>query len=196
MKPALLQQPSVQRPVRISRHALNGGQNGRASADPLTPPLHRRCHALELPLQAGLDLLLHPRKVRQWKPQGRHHRRRQLRRSMVDSDPANLRLSAGVELTNWLISNKEATASIKADLVTVINFADTPTLDYPLGDPGNADGAFNGIGADGGTFIAGGVQMAIDQILGGPAPTAQRSGIVVFTDGEVSRERLRRISLV
>ncbi len=111
--------------------------------------------------------------------------------SMVDSDPANLRLSAGVELTNWLISNKEATASIKPDLVTVINFADTPTLDYALGDPGNADSAFNGIGADGGTFIAGGVQMAIAQIVGGPAPTAQRSGIVVFTDGEVSRERLR-----
>jgi hypothetical protein len=110
--------------------------------------------------------------------------------SMVDSDPANLRLSAGVELTNWLISDKEATASVKPDLVTVINFSDEATLDYPLGDPGNADSAFNGIGADGGTFIAGGVQMAIDQIVGGPAPTAQRSGIVVFTDGEVRTEHI------
>jgi hypothetical protein len=115
--------------------------------------------------------------------------------SMSESDPANLRLSAGVELTDWLISNKEATTSVPADMVSVINFDDVPTLDYPLGDPGNADSAFNGIGADGGTFIAGGLQMAIQQIVGGPAPTAQRSGIVVFTDGEVRRVYHRRSSV-
>jgi Mg-chelatase subunit ChlD len=105
--------------------------------------------------------------------------------SMAASDPYNLRLTAGVELTNWLISNKEASAKTPADLVSVINFDDQAFLDYPLGDPGNADSAFKGIGADGGTYIALGVQMAISQLLAGPAPTDQRSGIVVFTDGQV-----------
>jgi Mg-chelatase subunit ChlD len=113
--------------------------------------------------------------------------------SMSASDPANLRLAAGVDLTKWLISNKEATANVKADLVSVINFDDSPTLDYPLGDPGNAVGAFNGIGALGGTFIARGLLMAIDQIVGGPAPTAQRSGIVVFTDGQVRKHAEREV---
>ena len=106
--------------------------------------------------------------------------------SMVDSDPDNLRLAAGKRIVDWLISDNEASGSKKADEVTVINFDDNAYLDYPLGDPGNADSAFDGMGADGGTFIAGGVEMAITQLTKpGSGDTAKRSGIFVFTDGEV-----------
>lgn len=106
--------------------------------------------------------------------------------SMVDSDPDNLRLTAGKQIVDWLISDNEATGSKKADQVTVINFDDSAHLDYPLGDPGNASSSFDGMGADGGTFIAGGVEMAIDQLTQqGSGSTAKRSGIFVFTDGEV-----------
>ncbi len=105
---------------------------------------------------------------------------------MLDSDPDNLRLAAGKRIVDWLISDNEATSSKKADEVTVINFDDSPHLDYPLGDPGNADSAFDGMGADGGTFIAGGVEMAITQLTQqGSGDTVKRSGIFVFTDGEV-----------
>ena len=106
--------------------------------------------------------------------------------SMVDTDPDNLRLAAGKRIVDWLISDKEASGSKKADQVTVINFDESAHLDYPLGDPGNADSAFDGMGAYGGTFIAGGVEMAITQMTQqGSGDTAKRSGIFVFTDGEV-----------
>lgn len=106
--------------------------------------------------------------------------------SMTYSDPDNLRLAAGRSLNDWLIGSKEATSTKKPDLVTVINFDDVPNLDYPLGDPSGANSSFDGIGADGGTYIAGGVQMAIDQLTtAGSGTTAGRSAIVVFTDGEV-----------
>lgn len=106
--------------------------------------------------------------------------------SMSETDPDNLRLAAGRRIVDWLIPDSEASGSKKADEVTVINFNDTAYLDYPLGDPGNADSAFDGMGADGGTFIAGGVNMAITQLTQpGSGVTAKRSGIVVFTDGEV-----------
>jgi hypothetical protein len=107
--------------------------------------------------------------------------------SMASSDPYNLRLTAGKQLNDWLISNKESSGGKKADQVSVINFSDSATVDYNLGDPGNADSSFNGIGADGGTFIAGGVQQAIEQLTGSSSGSTQdRSGIVVFTDGEDS----------
>jgi Mg-chelatase subunit ChlD len=106
--------------------------------------------------------------------------------SMEESDPYNLRLAAGKSVVDWLISKAETTGTKKEDLVTVINFDDVTTLDYPLGDPGNADPSLLGIGADGGTYIAGGVEMAIAQLTAdGTGDTAGRSGIIVFTDGEV-----------
>ncbi len=66
----------------------------------------------------------------------------------------------------------------------MIDFDDAAYLDYPLGDPGNADSSFDKIDADGGTFIAEGVDMAIQQLTAGNSgPTDKRSAIVVFTDG-------------
>ena len=111
--------------------------------------------------------------------------------SMAESDPDNLRLAAGKSLNDWLITKNEAVGGKKEDLVTVINFDDEATLDYPLGDPSGADSAFDNIGADGGTFIAGGVEMAIAQLTtSSSGTTSGRSAIVVFTDGEVSRSSL------
>ncbi len=108
--------------------------------------------------------------------------------SMAESDPANLRLAAGKALNDWLITSAEATGGKTADLVTVINFDEVAYLDYPLGDPGGADSSFDGIGATGGTFIAGGVDMAIGQLTqSGSGSTSSRSSIIVFTDGEVSK---------
>jgi Mg-chelatase subunit ChlD len=106
--------------------------------------------------------------------------------SMSESDPYNLRLEAGKRIVDWLISDAEAKGSNKADQVAVIDFADSAHLDYALGDPGNANSAFDSMGADGGTFIADGVDMAIAQLTAdGSGDTAKRSGIFVFTDGEV-----------
>jgi Mg-chelatase subunit ChlD len=106
--------------------------------------------------------------------------------SMAESDPSDLRLQAGRSVIDWLISKSGATSSHKQDLVTVINFDDAAYVDYPLGDPGNAASSLNGIGADGRTYIAGGVEMGIQQLTtAGSGNTADRSGMVVFTDGEV-----------
>jgi predicted metal-dependent peptidase len=107
--------------------------------------------------------------------------------SMTENDPYNLRLQAGEEIDNWLISVNEATGNKKADLVTVIDFDDAVNVDYPLGDPGDAaNTAISRIDADGGTYIAGGVTAAITQLTsGGSGATKDRSGIIVLTDGEV-----------
>jgi predicted metal-dependent peptidase len=109
--------------------------------------------------------------------------------SMVDNDPDNLRLTAGQEIDDWLISVNSAVGNKKADLVTVIDFDDTVNVDYALGDPGAAaDSAISKIDSDGGTFIAGGVQAAISQLTSSSSgSTKDRSGIVVLTDGEVSQ---------
>jgi len=108
--------------------------------------------------------------------------------SMAASDPTDLRLVAGRILNDWLIANNEARGGKKADLVTVIDFASTASLDFPLGDPGMANSSFDQIGADGGTWIASGVSMAISQLTqGNTGNTESRSGIIVFTDGQVSR---------
>ncbi|OCL03398.1 hypothetical protein AOQ84DRAFT_325997 [Glonium stellatum] len=107
--------------------------------------------------------------------------------SMADTDPDNLRLVAGRAVNDWLITSKEASGSKKEDLVTVVSFSDVASLLYPLGDPSGADSVFSQIGADGGTFIAGGVDMASSELTkSGHGATANRSGIVVFTDGEDS----------
>lgn len=83
--------------------------------------------------------------------------------SMSEADPTDLRLAAGRSVEDWLISKKEE-GTKKADLITVIHFSTTANLDYPLGDPAGANSSFDGIGALGGTFIAGGVRMAISEL--------------------------------
>ena len=106
--------------------------------------------------------------------------------SMAETDPLNLRLAAGRALNDWLITKAEATGGKKPDLVTVINFDYTATLDYPLGDPAGANSSFDNIGAFGGTFIAGGVDKGIAQLTSSSSgSTSGRSSIIVFTDGEV-----------
>jgi Mg-chelatase subunit ChlD len=108
--------------------------------------------------------------------------------SMESSDPTNLRLTAASNVINgWLIPQSRASGKKPADLVTVIDFSDAATLDYPLGDPGAANASLSQIGATGGTLISSGVEMAIEQLTGsGSGATEKRSGILVFTDGEVS----------
>jgi Mg-chelatase subunit ChlD len=106
--------------------------------------------------------------------------------SMETSDPYQYRLAAGKMAIDWLISTSEVTSSQKQDEVTVINFDDQAYLDYPLGDPGAAASALDGIGADGGTYIAGGVEMAIAQLTAnGTGDTSGGTGMLVFTDGQV-----------
>jgi Mg-chelatase subunit ChlD len=111
--------------------------------------------------------------------------------SMLGSDPYDLRLQAGKSILDWLIAKNETSDNKKEDAVTVINFADDATLDYGLGDPNDAYEPLAGIIADGGTYIASGVDMAIEQLTaGGTGETKDRSGILVFTDGSVRQVRL------
>jgi Mg-chelatase subunit ChlD len=105
--------------------------------------------------------------------------------SMAYNDPYDLRIKAGRALNEFLIANGEASGSQKPDLVTVIDFDDAAYLDYPLGDPGNSNSSFDDVDASGGTYIASGVNLAIEQLTGGGGGTDKRSAIVVFTDGEV-----------
>ena len=110
--------------------------------------------------------------------------------SMLDNDPYDLRLAAGRALNNWLITQAEAKGGTKPDLVTVIDFNSSPQLDYPLGDPAGANSSFDEIGASGGTYIAGGVDLAVTQLrASGSGDTASRSSIIVFTDGQVCRNQ-------
>src|SRR5947207_14832477 len=51
--------------------------------------------------------------------------------SMAGNDPYDLRLAAARALNNWLITTAEAKGDKKPDLVTVIDFSDSPNLDYP-----------------------------------------------------------------
>ncbi|EOO00825.1 putative von willebrand factor type a protein [Phaeoacremonium minimum UCRPA7] len=105
--------------------------------------------------------------------------------SMVSNDYTDLRIAAGRALNEFLISDSEAKDGKKADEVTVIDFDDEAYLDYPLGDPGNANSSFSKIDSIGGTYITSGVLMAIDQLTSSNSGTTdKRSAIVVFTDGE------------
>ena len=97
--------------------------------------------------------------------------------SNVDTDPSDLRIVAAKNLNGLLVPN--------SDQVTVIDFDSYAAVIYPLGDPASA--SFDGINSIGGTNIASGVESAIDELTKNQGdPTAGRSGIVVFTDGEDS----------
>lgn len=103
--------------------------------------------------------------------------------SMVDTDPNNLRITAGEAIAASLVTSASAGPNHHPDLVTVIDFDDSVRVVYPLGDPASV--SFAGIDSSGGTYIAIGVEAAIDQITNGTATTtAGLSGIVVLTDGQ------------
>lgn len=117
--------------------------------------------------------------------------------SMWDNDYYDLRIAAGRALNEFLISDDEANDGKKADQVTIIDFDDEAYLDYPLGDPGKANSSFSKIDSDGGTYIASGVQMAIDQLTeSNTGTTDSRSAIVVFTDGEVRSPTILALSAI
>lgn len=109
--------------------------------------------------------------------------------SMADSDPGDLRLVAARALNAFLISNAEAGGQ-KPDQVVVIGFDYSAYLVFGPGDPGDAaaDKDIGQIPASGGTYIAGGVLQAIDEIGKMSGDTNGRSAIVVFTDGSVSHQ--------
>jgi hypothetical protein len=107
--------------------------------------------------------------------------------SMLGSDPTDLRLQAGKSILDWLITKDEVSDNKKEDIVTVIDFSDEAQLDYKLGPPDGAYEPLANISIRGGTYIADGVKMGIEQLTAsGTGATKDRSGIVVFTDGEVS----------
>jgi hypothetical protein len=105
--------------------------------------------------------------------------------SNTETDPSGLRVTAAKELDATLISDADAGPDHLPDQVTVISFTDSAEVLYPIGDPAQA--SFAGVGADGGTYIAGGVALAIAQLTKDTQdPTEDHAGIVVFTDGQDS----------
>ncbi|RYP71215.1 hypothetical protein DL769_004729 [Monosporascus sp. CRB-8-3] len=107
--------------------------------------------------------------------------------SMSTYDPNDLRIVAGKSLNKQLVPGSGATGNLKTDLVTVVDFDDEAKVIYPLGDPAGADGSFDSIDSSGGTWIADGIDKALSELTRqGSGPTADRSGILVLTDGEDS----------
>jgi len=109
--------------------------------------------------------------------------------SMSTNDPYDLRLAGAHKIVDWLIASNEASGGKKMDLVSIIDFASSATVDFNIGDPLNAGPAIDTIGSSGGTSIASGVRAGISQIEKGAGSTKDRSGIIVFTDGQVSVAR-------
>jgi hypothetical protein len=104
---------------------------------------------------------------------------------MAFNDPQDIRLDAAKGLADILISKSEATGGKKADLVDVVQFSDVADLLYPIGDPSGAGGPIGTITPFGGTAIGGGIKVSIDDLTQAAYdPTANRTGIVVFTDGQ------------
>jgi len=116
--------------------------------------------------------------------------------SNQDTDPSNLRISAATQINAQLITADRAAANpnAKPDLVTVVDFDEAASVIYPLGDPSGAD--FSSIDSSGGTYIAGGIAAAIDEITADTKyKTRGRSGIIVLTDGDDGAEAARLVQL-
>lgn len=106
---------------------------------------------------------------------------------MMTNDPDNIRLTASKDLSRGLISNNDATNGKVPDLVTVVDFATDANLLYPLGDPASVQSSIDSITPRGGTAIGAGIETAINELTkSGHDPTTNRTGIVVFTDGQDS----------
>jgi hypothetical protein len=104
--------------------------------------------------------------------------------SNQDTDPSNLRITAGQQFVASLVSANDDTAKRPADRVAVIDFDDSARVVYPMGDPASV--SFAGIDSYGGTSIANGVTLGITTITDAVDPGAvkDKSGIVILTDGQ------------
>jgi Mg-chelatase subunit ChlD len=104
--------------------------------------------------------------------------------SMSTNDPDDIRLNASIALNDALISQSEAIDGKSSDLVTVVDFSSDAQVLYPLGDPSGAGIVIGSITLGGGTNIYTGIEAAIAELTKpGNDPTANRTGIVVLTDG-------------
>jgi Ca2+-binding RTX toxin-like protein len=105
--------------------------------------------------------------------------------SNTTADPNDLRFVAAILFNDRLVSQEEAGPSGRPDRSTIIDFDNSASVISPLGDPELA--SFAGLDSSGGTNIAAGINTAINELTKDPAdPTAGRSGLVVFTDGQDS----------
>jgi hypothetical protein len=104
--------------------------------------------------------------------------------SNTGTDPANLRIGAGLSVAERLVGAAEAPEG-PTDRLAVVDFDSSARLTYPLGDPDGAGGAIRAIDSSGGTSIASGIAAATSEITAG-AGAPGRSGIVVLTDGQDS----------
>ncbi|KAK4171076.1 hypothetical protein QBC36DRAFT_225417 [Triangularia setosa] len=102
--------------------------------------------------------------------------------SMEDTDPNNLRLQAANLLVGKLIASSGVITGQTADQVTIVQFNETAEVLYPLGDPSGAGATVDGIPANGGTFIGGGISAALDELTRS-GKTPDQAGIFVLTDG-------------
>ncbi|KAI9766035.1 MAG: hypothetical protein M1839_005265, partial [Geoglossum umbratile] len=103
---------------------------------------------------------------------------------MSGNDPQDLRLTAARTLDKSLISMSEAINGKTADLVTVVVFAGTPSVKYPLGDPQGAESNLIHYPLEDYTYAGGGIDKSIDELIKpGHEPTPNRTSIIVFTDG-------------
>ncbi|KAF2474431.1 uncharacterized protein BDR25DRAFT_392099 [Lindgomyces ingoldianus] len=101
------------------------------------------------------------------------------------TDPSNLRIQAARDFNAKLTTAAQAGSGPYPDQVAVVDFDDSASLLYPMGDPAGAAGTFGVIDSSGGTNIGSGIAMGIDEIIKDqPGFFAKRSGIVVLTDGE------------
>jgi VWA domain-containing protein len=103
------------------------------------------------------------------------------------TDPNGLRRAAAEEQRVALVSAAEAGAGGVADRLTVVDFDSSASVTYPLGDPDDPSAvrAIAAVDESGGTHIAAGVLAALAELSkAGPPP--DKSGIVLFTDGEDS----------
>ncbi len=105
--------------------------------------------------------------------------------SNTSTDPSNLRIAAAMRFNQNLISQAEAGPGGVPDRSAVVDFDSSASVISPLADPDAA--SFGGIDSSGGTNIASGVDAAVAELTKDPAdPTANRSGIVILTDGQDS----------
>ena len=104
---------------------------------------------------------------------------------MLDTDPNKLRLEAAKLLVGKLVTSSGATSGQSPDRVAVVQFNDAAEVVYPFGDPSGAAPKIDGVGAEGGTFIGGGIATAADELTNGGTDNSGSgtSGILVLTDG-------------